>query len=89
MTTPWYGQPNFVAGAAHFLGGVAFCFLGTSLLGWPYWSGLILTLTWALPKEFLIDLYWGEHDSWRSSAIDFASYLGGAASAATLLYLSH
>jgi hypothetical protein len=40
--------------------------------------GLLAVVAFALVKEFLIDIFGKEHDSFKSSLIDFAFYvLGG------------
>ncbi len=43
---------------------------------WRY--GFLALLAFALVKEFLIDIYGKEHDSFRSSLKDFVFYMVGA-----------
>jgi hypothetical protein len=43
---------------------------------WTY--GLIAVLLFALVKEFVIDIFGPEHDSFRSSVVDFVFYMLGA-----------
>lgn len=88
MAQPWYGKPEFIACMAHALGGQFFCFLATPIISWPWWSGIVVTLGWALPKEFVVDIYRPEKDSWKSSALDFSCYLAGALLACGLLWLA-
>jgi hypothetical protein len=44
---------------------------------WAY--GLLAVLVFALVKEFIIDIFGKEHDSFMSSLKDFAFYMVGAA----------
>ncbi len=44
---------------------------------WTY--GFLAVLVFALVKEFVIDIFGKEHDSFRSSLKDFAFYMVGAA----------
>lgn len=43
-----------------------------------WWYGFLAVLVFALVKEFLIDIFGKEHDSFRSSLKDFVFYMVGA-----------
>ncbi len=43
---------------------------------WTY--GLFAVLVFALAKEFVIDIFGKEHDSFASSLVDFVFYMVGA-----------
>ncbi len=49
---------------------------GFKLHHWVY--GLLAVLVFALVKEFIIDIFGTEHDSFRSSLKDFGFYMVGA-----------
>lgn len=73
--TPWYALPEVDVQFAH---GFAGAFLVLALSQWfgPLWAWGLL-LAWAVPKEFVVDTFGPEGDSWASSALDFAVYLLG------------
>jgi hypothetical protein len=53
---------------------------------WTY--GFLAVLLFALVKEFIIDIFGKEHDSFLSSLIDFAFYMIGAALAILVVLLT-
>jgi len=79
MTFSWMSNPQYLAQAAHVLGGALLVFGVGVLWGAPIWAFMIGVLAAAL-KEFVFDTAsWGEGDSWSDSAMDFFFYVAGGA----------
>jgi hypothetical protein len=54
----------------------------TAAFRFHHWSyGFLAVLAFALVKEFIIDIFGKEHDSFMSSLKDFTFYMVGAAAA--------
>ena len=52
----------------------------TAAFGTHHWMyGFLSVLVFALVKEFIIDIFGKEHDSFMSSLKDFTFYMAGAA----------
>jgi hypothetical protein len=60
----------------------------TSAYIWHRWMyGFVAVLLFALVKEFLIDMFGPERDSFRSSLVDFIFYMLGAGVGAVVAIL--
>ncbi len=53
-----------------------------------WWYGFLAVLVFALVKEFVIDMFGKEHDSFMSSLEDFAFYMMGAGVAIAVVLLA-
>ena len=79
LSFKWMSDPQYLAQVGHFFGAYSVAFTGgiffPHALVWIVLGALAL----ASVKEFVFDVAsWGEGDSWRDSAEDFAFYAGGA-----------
>jgi hypothetical protein len=73
-----YPSPNVAYQGVHSL--IGYGAILTAQLKLPHWSyGFFAVLVFALLKEFLIDIFGKEHDSFLSSLQDFGFYMLGAA----------
>lgn len=75
----WMGDPQYLAQVGHFFGAYAVAFTVGVFASTAWFVGVVLVgVVLAAAKEFLFDLAsWGERDSFRDSAEDFAFYMGG------------
>ena len=88
----WMNNPQYLAQAAHTLGGALVVVLVCVFFGWDAWkaAGILLTL-YATVKEFWYDLkYELPKQTWGDSLMDFAFYeLGGAIGVLVMLGAHH
>ncbi len=78
MSNGNYPSPEVAYQGVHAL--IGYGAVLTAALRLHHWTyGFLAVLVFALVKEFVIDIFGKEHDSFRSSLKDFAFYLVGAA----------
>ncbi len=78
MSNGNYPSPEVAYQGVHALIGYGAVLTATFLFHhWVY--GFLALLAFALVKEFIIDIFGKEHDSFMSSLKDFAFYMLGAA----------
>jgi len=80
MSNGNYPSPEVAYQGVHTL--VGYGAVLTTAFRLHHWSyGFLAVLVFALVKEFIIDIFGKEHDSFLSSLKDFAFYMVGAAAA--------
>ena len=78
MSNDHYPSPNVAYQAVHAL--IGYGAVVTAAFKLHHWSwGLLAVLAFGLVKEFIIDIFGPEHDSFLSSLQDFTFYVVGAA----------
>jgi hypothetical protein len=78
MSDGRYPSPDVAYQAVHAL--IGYGAVLTSAFRLNHWTyGFLALLTFALVKEFIIDILGKEHDSFASSLKDFTFYMVGAA----------
>jgi hypothetical protein len=80
MSNGSYPPPDFAYQGVHAL--IGYGAVLTAAFRFHHWSyGFLAVLAFALVKEFIIDIFGKEHDSFMSSLKDFTFYMVGAAAA--------
>jgi hypothetical protein len=79
----WMSNPQYLAQVGHLFGAYAVAYTllvgGIPYLGAHAYVFIALGIALAAVKEFVFDVSkWGEGDSWKDSAMDFAFYVIGA-----------
>ena len=78
MSNGNYPSPGVAYQAVHAL--IGYGAVLTAAFAFHHWTyGFLAVLVFALVKEFIIDIFSKEHDSFISSLEDFVFYLIGAA----------
>jgi hypothetical protein len=77
MSNGHYPSPAVAYQGVHAL--IGYGVVLTAACIWHHWMyGFVAVLLFALIKEFVIDMFGPEHDSFRSSLVDFIFYMLGA-----------
>ena len=77
MSNEHYPSPDFAYQGVHAL--IGYGTVLTAAFMFHHWIyGLLVLLVFALIKEFIIDIFGKEHDSFLSSLKDFTFYMVGA-----------
>jgi hypothetical protein len=77
MSNGNYPSPTVAYQGVHAL--IGYGTVLTAALRFHHWTyGFVAVLVFALVKEFVIDIFGKEHDSFLSSLIDFVFYMVGA-----------
>lgn len=78
MSNGTYPSPELAYQGVHAL--IGYGAVLTTAFRFHHWTyGFLAVLVFALVKEFVIDIFGKEHDSFISSLKDFAFYMAGAA----------
>jgi hypothetical protein len=78
MSNGHYPSPNIAYQGVHAL--IGYGAVVTAAFKLHHWTwGFVAVLVFALAKEFIIDIFGKEHDSFMSSVQDFTFYMVGAA----------
>lgn len=78
MSNGNYPSPDVAYQGVHAL--IGYGAVLTAAFRFHHWTyGLLALLVFALVKEFVIDIFGKEHDSFMSSVKDFTFYMVGAA----------
>ncbi len=78
MSNGHYPPPEVAYQGVHAL--IGYGAVLTAAFRFHHWTyGFLALLVFALVKEFVIDIFGKEHDSFKSSLKDFAFYMVGAA----------
>ena len=78
MSNGNYPSPDVAYQGVHAL--IGYGAVLTAAVRFHHWTyGLLALLVFALVKEFIIDIFGKEHDSFMSSLKDFTFYMVGAA----------
>jgi len=78
MSNGHYPSPNFAYQSVHAL--IGYGAVVTAAFKLHHWAwGFLAVLVFGLVKEFIIDIFGPEHDSFMSSLQDFTFYFMGAA----------
>ena len=78
MSNGHYPSPNVAYQGVHALIGYGVVVTAAFKLYHAGW-GFLAVLVFALVKEFIVDIFGPEHDSFKSSLLDFTFYMIGAA----------
>ena len=94
MNVSWMSNPQYLAQAAHVLGGASLILAAALLsnsrctgLG-PVWTTLAVGIAAASVKEFWFDIVY-ERDSWSDSLMDWTFYIVGGAVGVAIVELSN
>jgi hypothetical protein len=78
MSNGNYPSPDFAYQGVHAL--IGYGAVLTAAFRFHHWTyGFLAVLAFVLVKEFIIDIFGKEHDSFMSSLKDFTFYMVGAA----------